>query len=68
MPPSDVLVYELEGGSRVIARPSGTEPKIKYYFDVREPMQESETMASATTRAMARVDELAGAFTAMTGV
>ena len=28
---SDVLEYRLEGGSRVLVRPSGTEPKIKIY-------------------------------------
>lgn len=32
LPASDVLVYILEGGDKVIVRPSGTEPKIKIYF------------------------------------
>ena len=32
LPESNVLVMELEGGNQVIARPSGTEPKIKFYF------------------------------------
>lgn len=31
-PPSDVLRYELEDGSFVAVRPSGTEPKCKYYY------------------------------------
>ena len=30
-PPSDVIYFELEGGAWVCARPSGTEPKIKFY-------------------------------------
>lgn len=32
---SDILVFVLENGSRLIARPSGTEPKIKFYLDAR---------------------------------
>ena len=32
LPPSDVVIFHLEGGERVIVRPSGTEPKIKYYL------------------------------------
>ncbi|MFH0795058.1 MAG: phospho-sugar mutase [bacterium] len=34
LPRSEVLIFELAGGSRVIVRPSGTEPKIKFYFTV----------------------------------
>lgn len=32
---SDILVFNLENGGRLIARPSGTEPKIKFYLDAR---------------------------------
>lgn len=31
LPPADVLRYDLEGGSRVLVRPSGTEPRLKCY-------------------------------------
>lgn len=35
LPPSDALRFRLDGGSRVMARPSGTEPKLKFYVDTR---------------------------------
>lgn len=35
LPASDVLKYELEGGSSVVIRPSGTEPKLKAYISVQ---------------------------------
>ena len=51
LPRSNVLSWELEGGSRVTARPSGTEPKIKFYFERREAMGQGEAMAAARGRA-----------------
>jgi phosphomannomutase len=35
LPPGDVVRLYLAGGSRVVVRPSGTEPKLKAYLDVR---------------------------------
>lgn len=34
IPKSNVLIYYLEDGTKIAARPSGTEPKIKFYFSV----------------------------------
>jgi len=65
LPPSDVLAFELEGGSRVTMRPSGTEPKIKYYFDVVEPLRGGEPFAEGTARANARLKALMDAFVAL---
>lgn len=38
LPKSNVLQFILEDGSMISVRPSGTEPKIKFYFGVREPL------------------------------
>ena len=50
LPKSNVLAYELAGGSRIIARPSGTEPKIKFYFDVREAVREAASRSRRRRR------------------
>ncbi len=65
LPKSDVLAFELASGSRIIARPSGTEPKAKFYFDVREPIAEGEPLGAANTRAEATMKKLADAFVAL---
>jgi phosphomannomutase len=65
LPPSNVLTFDLEGDVRIIARPSGTEPKIKFYFDLREPMRDGEAMADADARAQARIKALTDAFVAI---
>jgi phosphomannomutase len=67
LPPSNVLAFELEGGSRIIARPSGTEPKIKYYFDVREAVGEGEDVRAAEARARGVLKELERAFLLVAG-
>lgn len=38
LPKSNVLQFVLEDGSKISARPSGTEPKIKFYFSVHAPL------------------------------
>ncbi|MFC6096738.1 phospho-sugar mutase [Flavobacterium qiangtangense] len=42
IPKSNVLIYYLEDGTKICARPSGTEPKIKFYFSVNEPLDSIE--------------------------
>lgn len=39
IPKSNVLIYYLEDGTKICARPSGTEPKIKFYLSVNEPLE-----------------------------
>ncbi|MDD2173826.1 phospho-sugar mutase [Glaesserella parasuis] len=58
---SDILVFVLENGSRLIARPSGTEPKIKFYLDARgtDPKNAEEVLAQfdASVRAILRQEQ-----------
>ncbi|MHB8875412.1 MAG: phospho-sugar mutase [Myxococcaceae bacterium] len=65
LPPSNVISYELEGGSRLTLRPSGTEPKIKYYFELSEKLAAAEPMPAARKRAAARLGALEAAFLAL---
>jgi phosphomannomutase len=58
LPPSDVLGFDLADGSVALVRPSGTEPKIKLYVEVREPMGD-EPLHVAEARAAARLSDLA---------
>ena len=58
LPPSDVLVFKLAGGRRVIMRPSGTEPKLKSYYEVRSEVGSGEPIAAARTRGQAELAAL----------
>ena len=42
MPKADVLIYYTEDGSKICARPSGTEPKIKFYISVNTELDSVE--------------------------
>jgi phosphomannomutase len=42
IPKSDVLIYYTEDGSKIAARPSGTEPKIKFYISVNAELDTVE--------------------------
>jgi phosphomannomutase len=56
LPASDVLIFKLEGGRRVIVRPSGTEPKIKCYYEVVATMTAEDNLESVQARAQAEMD------------
>jgi phosphomannomutase len=58
LPPSDVLVFKLAGGRRIIMRPSGTEPKLKSYYEVRVPVAAGEPITAARSRGLAELAEL----------
>jgi phosphomannomutase len=52
--PSDVLVFRLARGGKVVVRPSGTEPKLKAYLEVVEDLPDGD-LAGARRRALARL-------------
>ncbi|MEG9488237.1 phospho-sugar mutase [Mannheimia indoligenes] len=58
---NDILVFILENGSRLIARPSGTEPKIKFYLDARGTdaanAEEVLSQFDASVRALLRQEQ-----------
>jgi phosphomannomutase len=63
LPPADVLTYRLASG-RVVIRPSGTEPKIKAYLEVVEPVENGK-LPEARARAAELMDPLRGAVSAL---
>jgi phosphoglucomutase len=45
LPKSNVLYYELERGAWCCVRPSGTEPKVKFYMGVKEDSLDAAAQA-----------------------
>ena len=56
---SNVLQYFTEDGSKVSVRPSGTEPKIKFYFEVKVPMASTADFAKACEAAEQKIAQAA---------
>src|SRR5690554_250744 len=55
---SDVLQFFTEDGSKVSVRPSGTEPKIKFYFEVKTDMAAREDFEAATQTGNEKIDHI----------
>ena len=56
LPPTDGLRYITRNNTRVIIRPSGTEPKLKCYLEVIEPVESAAGLPAARARARAALD------------
>ncbi|MBZ4192354.1 phospho-sugar mutase [Niabella beijingensis] len=61
LPQSNVLQFELEDGSLVSARPSGTEPKIKFYFSVKEQLPDAAAFDAVDKQLDAKIDGIIAA-------
>ncbi|HMA95889.1 MAG TPA: phospho-sugar mutase [Polyangiaceae bacterium] len=55
---SNMVLLEIDGGARIVVRPSGTEPKLKLYADVEETLRPAEDPLSAVERAKGVADAL----------
>jgi phosphomannomutase len=55
IPKSDVLIYYTEDGTKICARPSGTEPKIKFYFSVNTTLDAIENVTTVEAELDAKI-------------
>ena len=55
---SNVLQFFTEAGDKVSIRPSGTEPKIKFYVEVREDMPDKDKYEEIVKKADAHIDQV----------
>ena len=60
LPKSDVLIFTTEDGAKVAVRPSGTEPKIKFYFSVNSPLTKQPEYDDIRSSLIAKIDRMCG--------
>ena len=58
LPKSNVLQFILEDGSKISARPSGTEPKIKFYFSVNTPLTAEKNFEKTDQQLKQKIDTI----------
>jgi phosphomannomutase len=68
LPPTDGLRYYLDDDSRVIVRPSGTEPKLKVYLEVIEPVAGPDDLIRAKADAASRLTRVREAMAGLTSL
>ena len=68
LPPTEGLRYHLADDSRVIVRPSGTEPKVKIYLEVIEPVPSAADLAGARATAAERLGSIRTEFESLTAL
>jgi phosphoglucomutase len=60
LPKSNVLQFILADGSKISARPSGTEPKIKFYFSVNTKLDKAEDFDKVSGELDQRIKDIIG--------
>lgn len=68
LPATPLISLELEGGGRVLVRPSGTEPKLKIYVDLCVPLRDSERLSVREEEALAQAQALANQVAVQVGL
>ncbi|WP_397447058.1 phospho-sugar mutase [Polaribacter sp. R77954] len=58
LPKSNVLIYQTASGTRIAARPSGTEPKIKFYFSVNAALDTTENAEKVEAELDAKIQRI----------
>jgi phosphoglucomutase len=58
LPKSNVLQFILDDGTKISARPSGTEPKIKFYFSVHTKIESADVFESELKRLEEKIEEI----------
>ena len=53
-----MLQFFTESGDKVSIRPSGTEPKIKFYVEIREDMKDKADYEATVKKAEAHIDQV----------
>jgi len=58
LPKSNVLQFLLADGSKISVRPSGTEPKIKFYFSVSDKLEKREDYEMVEALLVEKIQEI----------
>ncbi len=58
LPPSNVLQFITQKGTRVTARPSGTEPKIKFYFSVQGKIEKNDEFQQEIEKMKIKISQI----------
>ncbi len=56
IPKANLLIYETEDGTRIAARPSGTEPKVKFYISTNAKLTKAEDFKSVNSQLDAKLE------------